>query len=114
MLLRLDEANANRLRAFDRTSCRSKGTGFRINAENGHIVRALVGGKKIGARRIDAEISRGLATGRFVLDESELSGFFVDGKSGNAVVTTIGAVNEFARRVYANFGGAVVTRKILW
>ena len=49
-----------------------------------------------------------------MLDESELSGFFVDGESGNAVVTTIGAVNEFARRVYANFGGAVVTRKILW
>jgi len=78
------------------------------------MVRTLVGGKKIDARRIDAEISRGLASGRFVLDESQLSGFFVDGKSDNAVVTTIGAVNEFARRVYPNFGGAVVTHKTLW
>lgn len=82
--------------------------------ENGHVVGILVRGEKIGARRIDAEIPRGLATGRFMLDESELAGFFVDGENGNAVVTTIGAVNEFARRVYANFGGAVVTRKILW
>ena len=49
-----------------------------------------------------------------MLDESELARFFVDGENGNAVVTSIGAVNEFARRVYANFGGAVVTRKILW
>ena len=110
----LDEADADGFRAFDRTSCRSKGTGFRINAENGHVVRGLVGGEQIGARRIDAEISRGLATGRFVLDEGKLAGFFVDGENGNAVVTTIGAVNEFARRVYANFGGAVVSRKILW
>lgn len=49
-----------------------------------------------------------------MLDEGKLAGFFVDGENGNAVVTTIGAVNEFARRVYANFGGAVVSRKILW
>ena len=110
----LYKTHADGFRAFDRTSCRSKGSGFLINAENDHVVRILVGGEKIGARRIDAEIPRGLATRRFMLDESELAGFFVDGKNGNAVVTTIGTINEFARRVYANFGGAVVTCKILW
>ena len=38
-----------------------------------------------------------------MLDESELAGFFVDGENGNAVVTTIGTINEFARRVYREF-----------
>ena len=55
-----------------------------------------------------------LSTRWFVLDESELAEFFVDGEHGNAVVTSIGAVNEFAVGMDTNFGSTVVTRKILW
>ena len=49
-----------------------------------------------------------------MFDESKLAGLFVDGEHGDAVVTTVRAINELAVRMDTDFGSTVVTRKIPW
>ena len=114
MLLHLYETHADGFRAFDRTTGGRQRTRITINAKNDYVVGVLVGGEQKSPRRVDTEIPRSLTPGRLMFDDSKLAGLFVDCEHGNAVVTSIGAVNEFAIRMDANFGGAVVTRKILW
>ena len=112
--MRLYETHADGFRGLDRTAGGSQRTRIPINPKNGDIVGVLVGGEQKSPRRVDTEITGSLSTGWFVLDESELAELFVDGEHGNAVVTSIGAVNEFAVGMDTNFGSTVVTRKILW
>ena len=83
----------------------------RINIENDDVIAVLVGCQEIAARRIDGEVSRVLTLGRL---DSQVVGFarrFVDGEHGDAVVSPVRSVKEFARRVYLHFGRRVIARK---
>ena len=110
--MRLYETHADGFRAFDRTAGGSQRTRITINTKNGDVVGVLVGGEQKSPRRIDTEIAGSLSTGWFVLDEGKLAGLFVDGEYGNAVVTTVRAIDELAVGMDTDFGRAVVTGKI--
>ena len=114
VLLHLYETHADGFRGLDRTAGGRQRTRIPINPKNDDVVRILVGGEQKSPRRIDTEIAGSLSTGWFVLDKGKLTGFLVDGEHGNAVVTTVRAINKLACGMDTNFGSTVVTCKILW
>src|SRR5262245_22765028 len=71
--------------------------GLRVNPENHHVVRTLIGNQEEVPGRIDDEVSRPISFGRYVFDESRFACALVDGKDDDAVMSAVGAVQEFAR-----------------
>ena len=65
----------------------------------------MVGGEKKGAGRIDTEVARRLAPGRFPLNESQFAGLLINDEDGDAVMSPVGAVDELAGGVNAYLGG---------
>ena len=67
-----------------------------VDREGDYRVRALIRREQIAACRVDREVSRCLASGRYDLDELHLAGAFIERKHRNTVVSAVRRIDVIA------------------
>ena len=101
----LQEDNTDGSRNFKAAGGRGESSGFLVDGKDMQVSTGLVGGNDPLAGRVQVKVTRGLPPGFLDLDQAQLSGTLVNVKAGDAVVATIGCVEEPATGVNEDFRG---------
>ena len=101
----LQEDNTDGSRNFKAAGGRGESSGFLVDGKDMQVSTGLVGGNDPLAGGVQIEVAGGLPPGFLDLDQTQLSRALVDVEAGDAVMATIGGVEEPATGVNEDFRG---------
>ena len=88
-LFGIEKLQTKRIMNRHRITMLLKPSGVLVYRKNNGIISIVIGNDQPLPGRVEIEISRGLAYGRYMLNYSKQTGSTVDGKYGQAVMSAI-------------------------
>src|SRR5712691_4270837 len=106
------ENDAHRRRDFEHLPGVCQASGFGIDSEYDDIVGFLVRHKEISSRRIDREVTRGLALGWNMFNQLQSSLCRIDCEHRDVIRTTIRGIEKLTRSIGYDLGGIILALEV--